>query len=167
MIGENMRKYLYWLLPFIWMVVIFFFSAQPYEKQNIQPHLASAIDLQFLEPYLNWITFTYHQSEVSVARLGIYGFIEFFIRKGAHVTVFFILCCFFYMALKQTVKMTFTYRLIISFILTFLYAGFDEFHQGFTVNRTSYIGDVFLDGFGGGLAVIFLVVIKLVKNNQN
>lgn len=166
MIGETMRKYLYWLLPIFWMAIIFLFSSQPYEKQNIQPYLTSKIDLNFLEPYLNWISFTYHQSEVSVERLGIYGFIEFFIRKGAHVFVFFILCCLFFVALKQSTKIRFSYLLLLSFILTFVYAAFDEFHQSFTENRTSYIGDVFLDGFGGGLGVVFLAVIIFVKRKK-
>src|SRR5690625_5255741 len=166
MIGENMRKYLYWVFPFIWMTVIFWFSAQPYEKQNIQPYLTEAIDLDFLKPFTNWISFTYNQSEVSVETLGVYGFVEFFVRKGAHVFVFFILCCLFYIALRKTTKMTCNYLLMISFGLTFLYAGFDEFHQGYTENRTSYIGDVFLDGFGGGLAVLFLVAIYILKNRR-
>lgn len=159
MIGENMRKYLYWLFPFIWMTVIFLFSSQPYEKQNIQPYLTETIDLNFLKPSIDWISFTYHQSEVSVGNLGIYGFVEFFVRKGAHVFVFFILCCLFYIALRHTTKIKFNYQLLLSFILTFLYAFFDEFHQGFTENRTSYIGDVFLDGFGGGLAIVCLLLI--------
>src|SRR5690625_4560380 len=161
-----MHKYLYWLLPFIWMTVIFISSSQPYEKQNIQPLLTDTIDLNFLEPYINWITFTYNQSEVSVERLGVYGFIEFFIRKGAHVFVFLILCCLFFLALKQTTKVKFSYQLIISFLLTFLYGAFDEFRKGFTENRTSYIGDVFLDGFGGGLGVVLLVVIYVVKGRR-
>jgi len=161
-----MRKYLYWLFPFMWMIVIFISSSQPYEKQNIQPFLTDTIDLSFLEPYIHWISFTYNQSEVSVERLGVYGFIEFFIRKGAHVFVFLILCCLFFLALRQTTKVKFSYQLIISFILTFLYAAFDEFHQGFTENRTSYIGDVFLDGFGGGLGIVLLVVIYVVKGKS-
>jgi len=166
MIGENMRKYLYWLLPFIWMAVIFCFSAQPYEKQNIQPYLTETIDLNFLKPYINWIKFHYNQTEVSVEMLGIYGFIEFFVRKGAHVVVFFILCCLYYIALRQTITVKFTYQVMIAFVLTLLYAGFDEFHQGYTENRTLYIGDVFLDGFGGGLAVFLLVMIHIVKNKR-
>ena len=121
-----MRKYLYWLFPFMWMIVIFISSSQPYEKQNIQPFLTDTIDLSFLEPYIHWISFTYNQSEVSVERLGVYGFIEFFIRKGAHVFVFLILCCLFFLALRQTTKVKFSYQLIISFILTFLYAAFKK-----------------------------------------
>lgn len=161
-----MRKYLYWLIPFIWMAIIFRFSAQPYEKQNIQPYLTEAIDLSFLKPYLQWISFTYHQSVVSIETLGIYGFVEFFIRKGAHVFVFFVLCCLFYLAMRKTTTAKFTYQLLISFVLTFMYAGFDEFHQGYTENRTSYIGDVFLDGFGGILAVLFIMLIYIGKKNK-
>lgn len=149
-----MRKYVYSLLPFIWMGIIFYASAQPYEKQNIQPLLANKMDLSFLQPYVEWMSFTYNQSIVSVEKLGVEGFIEFFIRKGAHVFVFFVLCCLFYVALKEVIKITFFWNLVISLVLTIVYACFDEFHQGFTENRTSYIGDVVLDGFGAVLSVI-------------
>lgn len=163
-----MRKYLYWLLPFIWMGIIFFASSQPYEKQNIQPLLSNTIDLSFLKPYVEWISFTYNTSQVSVESLGVEGFVEFFVRKGAHVFVFFLLLHFFYIALHQTTNITFRWKLVIAFVLSFSYAGFDEFHQGFTENRTSYIGDVFLDGFGSLLAVMLLILIYFMRrNNRN
>lgn len=162
-----MRKYVYWFFPIIWMAIIYYFSAQPYEKQNIQPYLTESIDLSFLQPSVQWISFTYHQSEVSVEALGIYGFTEFFIRKGAHIFVFFVLCCLFYLALHKTVTVPFTYRIIISLTCTSLYAAFDEFHQSFTENRTSYIGDVFLDGFGGALAVLLLTMIRMYRKRTN
>lgn len=158
-----MRKYLYWLLPFIWMGIIFNSSSQPYEKQNIQPFLSNMIDLSFLNPFLGWISFTYNTSIVSVETLGIEGFIEFLIRKGAHVFVFFMLCYLFYLAFRKTTAMPFRLNLIISFICTVTYAGLDEFHQGFTENRTSYLGDVFLDGFGALLAVGLLMIIHLLR----
>jgi glycopeptide antibiotics resistance protein len=142
------------------MTIIFILSAQPYEKQNIQPCLTGVIDLTFLKPYIGWISFNYHKSEVSVEAMGIAGFIEFFIRKGAHVFAFFVLCCLFYFALHKTMPSKSIKQLIVSFVLTFLYAGFDEFHQGFTENRTSYIGDVFLDGFGGLLAIGLITIYR-------
>lgn len=158
-----MRKYLYWLLPFIWMGVIFYASSQPYEKQNIQPLLSNTIDLSFLKPFVGWISFTYNTSTVSVENLGVEGFVEFFIRKGAHVFVFFVLLHLFYVALHQTTRKTFRWQLSVAFVLTFFYAGLDEFHQGFTENRTSYIGDVFLDGFGALLAVVLLIFIRFLR----
>ncbi|OZU88811.1 VanZ family protein [Virgibacillus indicus] len=161
-----MRKYLYWLMPLIWMGVIFYSSHQPYEKQNIKPLLSNMIDLSFLEPFLSWISFTYHNSPVSVETHGVEGFIEFFIRKGAHIGVFFILCLLFYAALRKSAAVTFWTTLFISFFLTVAYAILDEIHQGFTPNRTPYIGDVFLDSFGGILAVACLLVLHWWKRKK-
>lgn len=87
--GEMMnRKPIYWLLPIVWMAVIFFSSATPYEKQDMKPLLASIIDFSFLEPYFSWVSFTYNQTEVSIAALGVEGFIEFFFVKE-HISVHF------------------------------------------------------------------------------
>lgn len=165
--NKRKYKYFYWLFPMLWMAVIYYFSDQPYEQQNIQPYLAEGIDLDFIKPYINWVSFTYHQSVVSVGTLGVYGFVEFFIRKGAHVFVFFVLNWLFYLALHQTMKFPFIYRIMISFVCTVLYAVFDEFHQSFTENRTSYVGDVFLDGLGGTLAIIVLIIMKNVSKNKS
>ncbi|PAV31005.1 VanZ family protein [Virgibacillus profundi] len=162
-----MRRFLYWLLPLTWMGVIFYSSSTPYEKQNIKPLLFETIDLSFLEPFLSWISFTYHHSVVSIETHGVAGFIEFFIRKGAHVGVFFVLLCLFYIALKKTAGILFRTTLFISFFLTAAYAILDEIHQGFTPNRTPYIGDVLLDSVGGLLAAGFLFVFHRWKKKNN
>lgn len=158
-----MRKYLYWLLAICWIGVIFYVSGQPYEKQDIKPYLSGKLDLSFMEPLLGWISFSYNHAEVSVVSLGINGFIEFFIRKGTHVAVFFLLLCFFYLALKKACTISLIPAISISFFLTVAYAILDEFHQGFTSNRTAYIGDVFIDSFGALLAVFLLLMIHKVK----
>lgn len=151
-----MLKYLYWLLPVGWMGVIFYSSAQPYENQDVKPFLANTFDLSFLTPYLDWIVLTYHNSEVSVRAIGVEGFIEFFMRKGAHLGVFFMLMCLFVIALKKTSRFRWRFTLAVSFLLTAAYAALDEFHQGFTANRTPYIGDVLLDTIGALMALILL-----------
>lgn len=157
------KKYLYWLLPVCWMGVIFYSSGQPYEKQDIKPFLSGEMDLSFLEPLLEWISFTYHHSVISIETLGIAGFIEFFIRKGAHVTVFLLLLCLFYIALKKAWTFPLKVTLLFSFLLTVAYAILDELHQGLTANRTPYIGDVFLDSFGALLAIVLILVIHKAK----
>ncbi|MDL4839207.1 VanZ family protein [Aquibacillus rhizosphaerae] len=153
-----MKKWMYWIFPIAWMGMIFYASAQPYQDQDIKPFLSNYIDLSFLAPYLDWITFVYHQSEVSVAALGVLGLIEFFIRKAAHVTVFLILCLAFYFAINKTSKLIRKYQVLFALVATIIYAIFDEIHQGFTPNRTPFIGDVFLDSFGAclGVALIFI-----------
>lgn len=161
-----MRKYIYWLFPLIWMGIIFYSSSQPYEKQTVKPFLANELDLSFLIPYLDWVSFTFHHSVVSIETLGIEGFIEFFIRKGAHITVFFVLLCLFFAALKKSVNILFKFKLIISFFLTVAYAGIDEYNQGFTDNRTAYSGDVVIDSFGALIAVVLIIAIRFQVNGS-
>src|SRR5690625_1921545 len=162
----KMRKYIYWLLPFLWMGVIFYASSQPYEKQDIKPMLADGLDLSFLEPLLGWIAFTCNGSVVSVATHGIEGFIEFFIRKGAHIAVFFLLTCFFFISIRKSTELLFKQTAAISFFAAVAYAIIDEIHQGFTPNRTSYIGDVLLDSLGSFAAVILFLIIRQWKNRM-
>lgn len=143
-----MKKYFYWLLPIGWMGVIFYSSSTPYENQDIKPLMNGLIDFSFLEPVVGWITFTYNHSAVSVEDLGINGFVEFFIRKGAHVTVFFLLSILFFIAFSKSTDLRKELRLLFSLLLSVVYAVLDEIHQGITPNRTPYIGDVFLDSVG-------------------
>ncbi|CDO03276.1 putative integral membrane protein [Oceanobacillus picturae] len=160
------KKHIFWLLPICWMGIIFYSSHQPYENQDVKPLLNNFINVSFLEPYLNWLSFTYHESVVSVEQLGVAGFIEFFIRKGAHVSVFFVLCLLFYVAFRKAGKQKHSKALIFSLFLTVIYAISDEIHQGFTPNRTPYVGDVILDSFGALLAVGLLVLFLKRKGRR-
>ncbi|MCP3028069.1 VanZ family protein [Halobacillus sp. A5] len=163
-----MRKLVYWLPVMLWMTIIYYSSSTPYEKQNIKPLLGSWFDLSWLEPYLNRVSFTYNTKEVSAAALGVEGFIEFFIRKGAHLGVFFVLTLLFYYAFSHSLQgRKFLILVVASWTGAVLYAVFDEWHQGLTPNRTPYAGDVILDAAGGGLAVIviFIVVRRRTKKH--
>lgn len=161
-----MRKYLYWLVPIGWMGVIFYSSSTPYEDQDIKPLLGGLIDLSFLEPFVGWIEFTYNHSVISVGKLGITGFLEFFIRKGAHVTVFFLLACLIYIAFIKTSNLNKHVIMMVSFLLTVLYAVSDEIHQGLTPNRTPYLGDVVLDSVGALAAVLFIFLINWLNERK-
>ncbi|WP_026908908.1 VanZ family protein [Paucisalibacillus globulus] len=151
------KNYFYWLLPTTWMAIIFLSSSTPYEKQDIKPFLSSKLDFSFLEPYFSWISFHYHHSEVSMDALGVNGFIEFFIRKGAHFGTFFVLMFLFCIAFQKTVKWQVQKIIVISFLCTIAYAILDEIHQGFTPNRTPYVGDVLIDGIGAFTACLILM----------
>ncbi|SEA76548.1 VanZ like family protein [Thalassobacillus cyri] len=154
----------YWILPVLWMAVIFYSSSQPYQEQNIKPFLSDTIDLSFLNPLLESVQFTYHNSEVSLAALGTEGLVEFFIRKGAHITVFLILTLLFYYALTKTSQLSLNVRLAVAWLMTVMYAITDEWHQGLTPNRTPYIGDVILDATGAIIAVAILFLLSRKKN---
>lgn len=158
-----MKKMFYWFLPLTWMGMIFYSSSTPYQEQDMKPLLSKYTDLSFLKPFLDSITFTYHHSEVSVAALGVEGFIEYFIRKGAHVTVFLLLFLLIYIAFRKTTSLMLRTCIGWSFFITVLYASLDEVHQGFTPNRTPYFGDVLLDTIGAVIGVSFVYMYMFGK----
>ncbi|GGC85556.1 VanZ family protein [Thalassobacillus devorans] len=155
----------YWVWPFLWMAIIFYSSSQPYQDQDIKPMLSDYINLSFLNPFLAPVHFTYHHSEVSLEALGAAGLVEFFIRKGAHVTVFLILTLLFYYSLRKSTSLTNKMVIITAWILTVVYAAFDEWHQGMTPNRTPYFGDVLLDTTGATIAVGILFIVSSLRKS--
>ncbi|MFC0525398.1 VanZ family protein [Pontibacillus salicampi] len=157
----SVKKLAYWLLPVAWMGMLFYSSSTPYQEQTLKPFLASYMDLSFLKPLLHPIVFTYHHTIVSVEQLGVEGFVEFFIRKGAHLGSFFILFGLFYIALhKGTASEK---KRLWSLLLTISYAVIDEMHQGFTPNRTPYYGDVIIDTAGALLALLLVTTFRNKK----
>ncbi|RKQ35587.1 VanZ family protein [Oceanobacillus halophilus] len=160
-----MKRLLYWLLPIGWMGLIFYSSSTPYQEQDIKPMLGSYIDFSFFKPVLNWINFTYNNSTVSIEELGVEGLIEFFIRKGAHFTVFFILLLFFYIAFRKTTQFKMGTVIFFSLFMTIAYAIIDELHQGITPNRTPYIGDIFIDSIGAVFAVLIIIIFHRWRQN--
>ncbi|WP_062321964.1 VanZ family protein [Halolactibacillus miurensis] len=161
-----MKQLFIWSMPVIWMGIIFSFSATPYERQDLKPALSERFDLAVIEPFVDNITFTYHNSVISVASLGIESFVEFFIRKGAHVFVFFTLTLLFIYAFKKTTNLDRHLIYLFSYLLSVIYAGFDEWHQSLTPNRTPYIGDVFLDSLGSLLAVITIATFAFLRKRR-
>ena len=133
------------------LVILFISSSMPYEEQSLKPGLSRYFDLGFVE-HLRFISFDYH-GEVSVAALGASGFVEFFIRKAAHLSIFIVL---------GIALVDLTYRLIRPYALAGLFAYtvaitvavFDEFHQILTGGRTGLIQDVLLDGTGALIGIL-------------
>lgn len=167
MINNRLKQSLIWAMPVTWMGLIFLSSRTPYEKQDVKPALASHFDLSVIEPFVDGIAFTYHQSVISVASLGIERFIEFFIRKGAHVFVFFVLTILLAYAFKKTTHLSITSILIYSYLIATIYACLDELNQSMTPNRTPYIGDVVLDSFGSLLAIMSLYVFFVIRQRKS
>ncbi|WP_102026674.1 VanZ family protein [Salirhabdus sp. Marseille-P4669] len=161
------KKWYFWLFPILWMGIIFYSSAQPYEKQDIKPFFNKYIDFSFLEPLVKHIEFTYHHSQVSVEALGINGFVEFFIRKGAHFTVYLILFLLFVVAFHKTTNIKKLQKVSLSLLFTVFYAIFDEIHQGWTPNRTPFYGDVIIDTIGAIVgAGLFLLISNSLQNRK-
>ncbi|GAE33201.1 VanZ family protein [Halalkalibacter akibai] len=103
------------------------------------------------------IEFTYAGNLISVERLGLESFIEFFIRKAAHFSFFFALGFLTYRALlASSCKKRTSY--VIALIFNLLYAISDEVHQAFTPSRSPLVEDVILD-FSGGITGVTLALL--------
>ncbi|PGZ95372.1 VanZ family protein [Bacillus pseudomycoides] len=148
------RKWLFWIPVLLWMGVIFYSSSQPYTKQDMRSDITKYVNDEWVTEHFSWVSIDYGGgTPVSIANKGVGGFIEFFIRKGAHFTVFGMLGALSYIALLQyglRRKEAFGFALL----LVAAYAGFDEIHQSFTGDRTPMWQDSLLDTCGGFTGIV-------------
>ncbi|WP_209121589.1 VanZ family protein [Alkalihalobacillus sp. BA299] len=148
----------YWLPIVITAGIIFIASSQPYHEQDLRPSLSERFDLEFIEVAFQDVEFTYSDSVVSISTRGVDGFVEFFIRKGAHFGVFFILGFFCYRLFRAYSTPQWK-SIFYSLVFVIVYASLDEFHQSLTPNRTPLVADVILDTIGGivGITIAYLI----------
>jgi hypothetical protein len=131
----NIKKLGKWLLLLIWLLFIYYFSS----KQGDQ-------SLEMSNSIVNWIKNIF---ETSFLHLDL----SFFVRKGAHVSIFFILGILSYALLKEY-KISIKRRFILSFFLCLSYACMDEWHQVYVAGRDGKLLDVFIDCCGSLLSLI-------------
>jgi VanZ family protein len=147
----------------LWMVLIFIFSSQPYESQDLKPWLKAVLSFQQIEHYFSHVELKYGGHLISIKSLGLTGFVEFFIRKSAHVTEYAVLGVLIFQSLRMLLPRVWGVSLI-SISLSYLYAVTDEYHQSFIFDRTPLFADVLLDTGGAMLGIIlFILLSKLVS----
>ncbi|GED34683.1 VanZ family protein [Brevibacillus centrosporus] len=139
------------------LIGLFISSSTPYYKQDIRGTLSKVVDKNGLaEQMADW-SVDYAGKEISVEEKGVAGFIEFFLRKATHFSVFAVLALVFYRVLRY--RLSFAVALPWSALLSLLVAVLDEWHQTFTPDRTGMVGDVLLDASG---SVSMLLVVTIV-----
>lgn len=149
-----------WLvLSCCWIVLIFVKSAQTYAEQDIRPLLAEWLPIDILNRWIPHVEFYYDGGLVTWTKP--YDFIEFFIRKGGHVTEYAILCFLCVMTLL-TKPFKMLPALVMGAVFSVLYAASDEWHQSFVPGRTGHAIDVMVDSIGVVVAVIVLLLGKLL-----
>jgi len=77
--------------------------------------------------------------------------LDLILRKGAHVLVFGVLAVLIVRALQAGPR-PMAPRCATTWLLTFAYAGFDEWHQTFVVGRVGHASDVAIDMVGATIA---------------
>ena len=145
-------------LALLIMGIIFYSSSQPYSKQNIQPLISEKLELPDpIVSLLSEIEFTYAGSIISVETKGVPGIIEFFIRKGAHFSIYFALAVAVASVLHIWMKKKPLKLAALTMLFVFLYACSDEWHQSFNGERTPLFQDVMIDTVGGICGVVIFL----------
>ncbi|MFC1646922.1 VanZ family protein [Patescibacteria group bacterium] len=107
-------------------------------------------------PPIIWmvVIFTFSQRQrVSVSEDYIYNFIFF---KVLHLIEYGFLMFLNYRAIRNTLKISDSKGLWYGFLLTFIYAVTDEFHQSLVPTREATVRDVIIDGLGAYLSWILI-----------
>ncbi|MDG5786709.1 VanZ family protein [Evansella sp. AB-P1] len=155
---------MFYIVPLVvWVGLIYFSSSQPYERQNVQPILQE-FDLEWVETVGSNVSFKYGDSIISLQYRDPAAFIEFFIRKGAHLFVFAVLGILAYrlayILIEKRMKSA-----IIAWLFVTIYASIDEFSQLLHPNRSGMIEDVILDSVGGIIGVGIIILWRR-RNNR-
>lgn len=88
------------------------------------------------------------------------GKVSIFIRKSAHVFLYFSFTIFLLLGFKEINFRSNMEYIKYSIIICFSYAIFDEFHQLFSSGRDAKLSDVFVDIIGGIIAIIVFLTVK-------
>ncbi len=136
-----MKKIIKLLFIIIWLLVIFLFS-------NQDGSTSTSLTNGILEKYLFFV-----DSDI------------FFmiIRKMAHITEYFILGI---LVLNFINEFKIDKKIVVSILICFILASFDEFHQLFIPDRTGRLLDVFIDMIGASLGILILSLIKNHKKQR-
>ncbi|HLG27042.1 MAG TPA: VanZ family protein [Paenisporosarcina sp.] len=149
-----MKKYILFILI---LVALFYSSAQTYEEQSLIPDLMRWLPGEPFRGVLSIFQIPYWGTTVSVEERGYHAFIEFLMRKGAHIVTFGALAFASYIMFR---------RIRVAFILTVVLAIADEYHQSLTGGRTPTIHDVLLDSFGAALALTIIWIFKKYRKTK-
>ena len=129
-----------------WMIVIYIASTDL---------LSAAHTSRFIGPFLRW--FVPDISDATVRT------VQVFVRKGGHLTEYAILAMLLCRALRAHFH-RFVSIATIAFVVSAIYAAFDEFHQTFVSSRTGSPWDVVIDCTG---AVIGVVIYRVAHSKMS
>lgn len=138
-----MKKWIKWVFVILWMAFIFMFS----NESGIQSTHSS----QF------WVSTLNHYVQIFLPNLSI-ATMTLFIRKGAHIFLYFVLGILVSNAVENSKWLFYT------ILICLLYACTDEIHQLFIIGRSGNIYDVFIDMIGSSFGImIYNIIVKHSK----
>ena len=139
-----------WIMVFVTMSTIFYFSHQPAKKSSKTSHTIA-----------KKIVNTVSKNKTQKEKKKLEKKVNDTLRTLAHFSLYFILGLFLMSAMIMSFghKKSFVYLFVLTMILILMYALSDEYHQSFIPGRTAQAVDIAVD-FAGGLlssGIIFAV----------
>lgn len=118
-------------------------------------------------PAFLWMVLIFHLSSISGLKTGVESIsTEIFIRKIAHLFIYFILTLLIWRILKYQWKMSFNKAVVACFFFVLLYAISDEVHQYFVDDRAGEATDVLIDSVGSMFGIGAIVFLSKIKKKQ-
>lgn len=142
------KKHCYTILCILWMLVIFWFSAQAADdSQELSDVFVRLLDALFsLDIMKNDI---------------IRDMTSFLVRKAAHMSEYAVLAILLGLTIREYKKEPW---LLFALAATAVYAATDEVHQLFVPGRSGQLQDVLIDTAGGALGLGLLALVLYLKN---
>lgn len=143
------KRHLSSVLVLGWMLLIFYFSAQPATSSSA---LSSGITKSLLSQL---------QGVLPFLKSSDWAFWHTVVRKNAHFSAYLVLALLVHFKLKT---LGIRNAKGLSLLLCVLYAMTDEFHQLFVPGRSAEIRDVFIDSAGASLGLLLTAVYEKIKH---
>ena len=143
------KRLLYLVLPLGWMACLFFFSTDV---------LSSNQTGSVIEPILHKVVHTINPTaSEKVVWVG-----HLLLRKLGHLAEYACLAVLWVVALRKISGWSHRRVLMMALIFSVGYAGLDEWHQTFTLERSGTVQDVIIDGSGAliGLGILSLIGVR-------
>lgn len=156
------RKFLPFVCIIAWMFAIFSLSNMSGLESNIKS--TSSVDeiVDYVLRVTNKLGIT-DKHPTKESKAAFVKKINPIMRKCAHATVFFILSILVMVFLTRF-KLKLSVSYIITILISFMYALFDEYHQTFVSGRTGQFSDSLIDTSGAILgALLVLIIISIFR----
>ena len=137
---------IYFIPAIFWMLVIFYFSSLTGSQSSEQSN-----------PIVQSILLTLNLNNSFTHLLII------LVRKSAHIFEYFILFLLLFFGFTRIEDLK--NPVIISSVITIVYACLDEFHQFFIPNRSAEILDILIDCIGILIGILLIYLIKIIKKS--
>lgn len=153
-----------WLLVFIWMGIIFYFSnMNTLESNNKSKKIIDKVVTTTIDTTNNTnITTKEKQNLINMLNKPL--------RKCAHACVYLILSLLILHSLLLSFKnLNNKHKLaiIITIIICFIYSLSDEYHQTFIYGRTGQFSDCIIDTIGSSIGAFIFNIYKKKKKERN